>query len=112
MIRVTMTKLTRRDWMLGAVGIAAWPAIGSAQQHAHKAAAAPSSTAFEHFDPATARDVAAIAAAIIPSTDGPGATEAGAVYFIDRALMTFAADQQVAYREGLADLKLRRETAF
>ena len=104
-----MTKLTRRDWILGTVGVAAWPAIASAQQHAHEAAASPSSTAFEHFDPATARDIAAMAARIIPSDDGPGATEAGAVYFIDRALLTFAADQQIAYREGLADLKLRRE---
>jgi gluconate 2-dehydrogenase gamma chain len=104
-----MTKLTRRDWILGTVGVAAWPAIASAQQHAHQAAASPSSTAFEHFDAATARDIAAMAARIIPSDDGPGATEAGAVYFIDRALRTFAADQQIAYREGLADLKLRRE---
>jgi gluconate 2-dehydrogenase gamma chain len=107
-----MTKLTRRDWILGTVGVAAWPAIASAQQHAHKAAASPSSTALEHFDPATARDIAAMAARIIPSDDGPGATEAGAVYFIDRALRTFAADQQIAYREGLADLKLRREKLF
>jgi gluconate 2-dehydrogenase gamma chain len=107
-----MTRLTRRDWILGAVGVAAWPAIASARQHAHQAAASPSSTAFEHFDSSTARDVAAIAARIIPSDDGPGATEAGAVYFIDRALGTFAADQQIAYREGLADLKLRREKSF
>ena len=107
-----MTKLTRRDWILGTAGVAAWPAIASAQQHAHKAAASPSSTALEHFDPATARDITAMAAQIIPSDDGPGATEAGAVYFIDRALRTFAADQQIAYREGLADLELRREKSF
>jgi len=106
-----MTRLTRRDWILGTVGVAAWPAIASAQQHAHQAAAA-SSTAFEYFDAASARVVAAIAARIIPSDDGPGATEAGAVYFIDRALHTFAADQQTAYREGLADLTQRREKSF
>ena len=108
----TMMKLTRRDWILGTVSVAAWPAIASARQHAHRATASPSSTAFEHFDPATARDIAAIAARIVPSDDGPGATEAGAVYFIDRALKTFAADQDIAYREGLADLNLRREKAF
>jgi gluconate 2-dehydrogenase gamma chain len=106
---LAVTKLTRRDCILGTLGVASWSAIASAQQHAHKAAAVPSSTAFEHFDPATARDIGAIAAQIVPSDDGPGATEAGAVYFIDRALKTFAADQQSAYREGLADLKLRRE---
>jgi gluconate 2-dehydrogenase gamma chain len=107
-----MTKLTRRDWILGTVGVAALPAIASAQQHAHKVAMSPASTAFEYFDPATALDIAALSARIIPSDDGAGATEAGAVYFIDRALRTFAADQQSAYREGLADLKLRREQSF
>ncbi len=104
-------KLTRRDWILGSLGVAAWSAIASAQQHAHEAAA-HGANAFEYFDPATAKEVAAIAARIVPSDDGPGATEAGAVYFIDRALTTFAAEKQGAYREGLGDLKLRREKAF
>ena len=104
--------LTRRDWLLGTLGVTAWSAVASAQQHAHTAARSPSSAALEYFDPATARDIAAVAARIVPSDDGPGATEAGAVYFIDRALKTFAADQQVGYREGLADLKLRREKLF
>lgn len=104
-----MTNLTRRELLLGTAGLAAWPAIAAAQQHAHQAVASTTPTALEHFDPITARDVAAIAARIIPSDDGPGATEAGAVYFIDRALRTFAADQQHAYRDGLADLKARRE---
>jgi len=104
--------LTRRDWILGTFGIAAWPAIADAQQHAHNAVVSQSATAFEYLDPAAARDIAAITARIVPSDDGPGATEAGAVYFIDRALKTFAADQQVAYRSGLADLERRREKLF
>ncbi|PYT19675.1 MAG: hypothetical protein DMG57_44565 [Acidobacteria bacterium] len=33
--------------------------------------------------------IAAIANQIIPSNDGPGAREAGVIYFIDRALSTF-----------------------
>jgi gluconate 2-dehydrogenase gamma chain len=106
-----MTFLSRRDCILGTLGVAVWPAIACAQQHAHKAAAAPSS-ALEYFDPVSARDVAAMAARILPSDDGPGAAEAGAVYFIDRALKTFAADRQLAYREGLADLGRRREKSF
>jgi gluconate 2-dehydrogenase gamma chain len=108
----TTMNLTRRDWIVGTLGVAAWSTIASAQQHAHQAAASPSSTEFEHFDAATARDIAAIAARIIPSDDGPGATEAGAVYFIDRALKTFAADRQIAYQDGLADLALRRKKWF
>jgi len=105
--RSGMTNLTRRDWILGTVAATAWSAIGSAQQHAHRALASASTNALEHFDAASARDVAAVAARIIPSDDGPGAAEAGAVYFIDRALKTFASDQQPAYRDGLADLKER-----
>lgn len=107
-----MTNLTRRDWILGTAAASAWAAIASAHQHAENALASLSSTAFGHFDPTTARDIAGMAARIIPSDDGPGATEAGAVYFIDRALQTFAADQQTLYREGLRDLKVRRESSF
>lgn len=103
--------LSRREWILGSLGVTAWSAIVSAQQHAHQAAAhAPA--ALEYFDMATAADISAIAAQIIPSDDGPGATEAGAIFFIDRALKTFAADQQAAYREGLSDLHRRRAKMF
>ena len=105
-------KVTRREWILGSLSIAAWPAIASAQQHAQSAVTTPNGNMFEHFDQPTAQEVAAIAAQIVPSDDGPGATEAGAVYFIDRALKTFAADQQNAYRDGLADLARRREKMF
>jgi len=105
--RARMPDLTRRDWILGTVSAATWAAIASAQQHAHRAAASPGAAVLEYFDPASGGDVAAIAARIIPSDDGPGATEAGAVFFIDRALRTFASDAQPAYRDGLADLKSR-----
>ena len=104
-----MPSLTRRDWILGSLAASAWPAITAARQHAHQAVASGSTTALEYFDAATARDVAAITARIIPSDDGPGAIEAGAVYFIDRALRTFAADQRAAYRQGLVDLRAHRE---
>jgi gluconate 2-dehydrogenase gamma chain len=103
--------INRRDWIFASLGAAAWPLIASAQEHA-LLAQSTSVTHFESFDAATANDISAIAAQIIPSDDGPGATEAGAVYFIDRALQTFASDQQVAYRAGLADLKARREKMF
>jgi gluconate 2-dehydrogenase gamma chain len=107
-----MPNLTRREWILGSFAASTWPAIAAAQQHAHGAIATGSAPALEHFDAATARDVAAITARIIPSDDGPGAIESGAVYFIDRALKTFAAVQQSTYQEGLADLQARREKLF
>jgi gluconate 2-dehydrogenase gamma chain len=50
----------------------------------------------------------AVAARILPAVDGrPGAHEAGAVYFIDRALSTFNADQRKLYVDGIADLNRR-----
>jgi gluconate 2-dehydrogenase gamma chain len=50
----------------------------------------------------------AVASRILPAVDGrPGAHEAGAVYFIDRALSTFNADQRKLYVDGIADLNRR-----
>jgi gluconate 2-dehydrogenase gamma chain len=111
-IRDTVPNLTRREWILGSLSATTWAAVASAQEHAHQVVAAGSTPALEHFDAATARDVVAITARIIPSDDGPGAAEAGAVYFIDRALKTFAADQQTVYRDGLTDLRARCAHSF
>ena len=50
----------------------------------------------------------ALTSRILPSVDGrPGAHEAGAVYFIDRALSTFNAAQKKLYGNGIADLNQR-----
>ncbi len=46
------------------------------------------------------RRLDAITSQIIPSTDGPGAHEAGIVYFIDRALSTFDADLRERLSNG------------
>jgi len=52
--------------------------------------------------------VDALVSRIIPSVDGrPGAREAGAAYFIDRALGTFNASQKTLYADGIADLNRR-----
>ena len=60
---------------------------------------------------AEGRAFAAFAARIIPSDRTPGATEAGAVYFADRAVAgPFAAMQEVL-RTGLADLDARATAA-
>jgi gluconate 2-dehydrogenase gamma chain len=100
--------VTRRDWLFGSLGSAAWPVIAAAQEHAHRAAARPASARFEFFDESTAADVAAIASQILPSDDGPGAKEAGVVFFVDRALHTFDAGKQDLYRKGI---KETRDTA-
>ncbi len=65
--------------------------------------------AFTHLSAAEARTMREFAARIIPSDDGtPGATEAGVVYFADRAIGTpFFAEAVPVVRAGLADLDLR-----
>jgi len=81
-----------------------WPAIVSAAQHAHEAANSKTTSAFEVLTPEQARQVEAIASQIIPTDELPGAREAGVVYFIDRALKTFASDTLPIYQKGLAEL--------
>ena len=97
--------MNRRDWLRSSLGSAVWPAIAAAQEHARHAAAKPSETKLEFFDPSAAADVAAIAAQILPSADGPGAAEAGVIFFIDRALGTFDADKQPLYRAGIEEAR-------
>jgi gluconate 2-dehydrogenase gamma chain len=53
---------------------------------------------------ADAADLAAIAARIMPTTDTPGATEAGVIYFIDRALGAEMQGMQESLQEGLGSL--------
>ena len=57
--------------------------------------------------PAQARDVDAIASQVIPTDDGPGAHEAGAVYFIDHALAGFFSAHREEFQEGYADFASR-----
>ena len=113
-----MTEPTRRRILeLALAGHAA--AIAQAQQHAHEAAAAATSHPksrlqhrFESLSAEEAADVAALASLILPSGATPGAHEAGAVYFIDKALATFDRDRREAYRNGLRMLNTRREELF
>jgi gluconate 2-dehydrogenase gamma chain len=98
----------RREFLWRAAGAAGaawvgtqWPAIVAAAQHAHHAVSAKASGKFEILTPEQARVVEAIVSQIIPTDDMPGAKEAGVVYFIDRALKTFASDTLEIYQEGL-----------
>ena len=90
-----------------------WPAIRETARLAHAARQAKQGFAF--FQPEEAADVEAMTAHIIPADETPGAKEAGAVYFVDRALITFAKDQQDVYRQGLrqltSDARRRRRSA-
>lgn len=111
--------LSRRDFLTraGSAVSAAWvsthwPALVAAAEHAHQAAKSGQPQAFQFFSPEEAVEIEAISARIIPSADTPGAREAGVIYFIDRALVTFATDQQKTFREGLPQLQARVRELF
>src|SRR5260370_3978642 len=104
-----MRILNRREWIAVSVA-AAWPEILAAQQHAHEAVKAGKATAF--LDPSTALDLEALTSEIIPTTETPGAREAGVVHFIDRALTTFDRENRAAYREGMAGINAKRAEMF
>ena len=108
--------VSRRDFVeqIGALG-ATWmlalspAAMPGVDPHHHGATAPPT---LRYFSAADAREVEAIAERIIPSDDGPGAKEAGALYFSDGGLVTFAKDQRPIFRDGLADLSKRVQATF
>ena len=75
-----------------------WPAQVAAAEKAQAMGG------FTYFTPAQAMEIDAMAAQIYPTTDTPGAKEAQVVYFIDLALVTFAADKQAIYAQGFGEL--------
>ena len=121
-----MTFISRRDLLkrAGAIGAAAavppdvvrtlqpsgeeGPAVeeGSAQAFAlHDRAMAAAREPLEHLTAAEADLLDAIVARLIPTdANGPGATEARAVHFIDRALGGALSSSRQAYTSGLAAL--------
>lgn len=82
-----------------------WPQMLAAAEHARQAARSAATYKYEFFTPEEAAEVEALAARIIPTDETPGAREAGVVFFIDRALVTFAEGDQKKYREGLPKLQ-------
>jgi gluconate 2-dehydrogenase gamma chain len=88
------------------------PEVLAAQQHAHQASQSQAPSKLEVFTPEQAAEVEAIASQIIPSDETPGAREARAIYFIDRALATFAADDRASFVEGLKQLDRKSSKRF
>lgn len=105
--------LIRSCASLGSAWIATHLAdIAGAQEHAHRAAISQTSIKFEFFTSEQAAETEAIAAQIIPTDDTPGAREARVIYFIDKALATFAADDRPAFVQGLKELEKRSRKRF
>jgi hypothetical protein len=89
----------------GAAAAAVWLADLDALRAAGRHAAAADS--FATFSAADAADIEAACAQIIPTDETPGAREAKVVYFIDRALDTFAKDQRESFVKGARLLRDR-----
>jgi gluconate 2-dehydrogenase gamma chain len=84
-----------------------YPGILAAQDVVSQAVKNGQTPALTFFNPTQAAEVDAIAAAIIPTDDSPGAREAHCLYFIDRALSTFAKNTQDDYVKGLNELQAK-----
>ena len=98
--------LSRRDF-LQATGASALvrltaPVVASIAQAA--CTAREEQAAFRILNIDEAADFAAIAARIIPTTDTPGATEAGVIHFFDQAFANEMSEIFDSARTGLAEL--------
>jgi gluconate 2-dehydrogenase gamma chain len=89
-----------------------WPAVLAAAQHAAHMRASGVPAKLEVLSPSDAAEIEAAAARIIPADDTPGAREAGVIYFIDRALATFAAADRAVYDQGLPVLQAKTRELF
>lgn len=102
--------LTRRLFLQGSgslagsafmrAGLPAFAALSQAACTAKEAAAA-----YDNISNSEAREIIAIAARILPSTDTPGATEAGVVHFFDKVVGGIFADEAAPFREMLAEFQ-------
>jgi gluconate 2-dehydrogenase gamma chain len=106
----------RRAFLKAAVAAgAAWAAadlfeVENALAFAGQQASATVGAQTRALTPAQAEVVSALTSRILPAVDGrPGAAQAGALYFIDRALATFNAAQRPLYTQGIADLNRRAQ---
>ena len=113
-----INELSRRRFLsqagtgVGAAWISAnWPEMVAAATHAQRRRNRVRRK-LEFFTPAEATEIDALSARIIPTDDTPGAREAGVVYFIDRALMTFGRGDQQIYRDGLVQLQRQFTRCF
>jgi gluconate 2-dehydrogenase gamma chain len=114
---VNLDRLTRRGFLAesGRAATAGWIALEIPWLAALASCGrddASTADGFVALTPAEARAMRAFAAQIIPSDKSlPGADEAGAVHFIDRAFgKPFFADVVPVVRAGLADLDARART--
>jgi gluconate 2-dehydrogenase gamma chain len=102
--------ISRRLFLEQSAGVtgAAWarvalPGLAAISQAA--CTAKEEASPFTVLQDAEAIEFAAIAARIIPTTDTPGATEAGVIYFFDQSFGSFSAAMLPMLRGGLEQLQ-------
>src|SRR3954469_752253 len=107
-----LNPFTRRAFLARAVAgagasyvLASVPQLAEAHAYAAKQATSDSRS-FHYFTPEQSSEVSAICEQILPSGDGPGAREAGVIFFIDYALSKFEMENRAAYVAGLEQLQL------
>jgi gluconate 2-dehydrogenase gamma chain len=81
--------------------------IVEAEEYAQNAAKWEGTPRLAFFSDDQAADIDAMASQIIPTDDTPGAHEARVVFFIDRALVTFARNSRPVYIQGFKDLQAK-----
>jgi gluconate 2-dehydrogenase gamma chain len=103
-------QLSRRSFLatVGGSAAAIWftaeaKDLIAAGAHAAQSARPP----FQVLSAADALDLEAATSQIMPTDDTPGAREARVVYFIDKSLATFAADQRDTFSKGVQELRAR-----
>jgi gluconate 2-dehydrogenase gamma chain len=106
-IMASNTAVSRRELFrrLGVAGAAAFAMPGFDRVLAFQRGAVKAIDPAGGLNPAEARTLAAVCARIIPSdASGPGAAEAKAAEYIDRALAGWLAPSREAYTSGLATI--------
>jgi gluconate 2-dehydrogenase gamma chain len=101
------TFITTAAGLGGAVLAADWALVNDALAHAAHAVSQSPPPRFVVLSAAEAREIDAITQRIMPTTNTPGAKEAGVIYFVDKALSTFEKAWLPDMRKGLADLAQR-----
>jgi gluconate 2-dehydrogenase gamma chain len=84
----------------------------AAAQHAAQMRETDAPAKLEILTADQAAEIEAAASRIVPTDDTPGAREAGVIYFIDRALGTFATDSRGDYEKGLPVLQAKSHELF
>ncbi len=109
---MSLIKQTRREFLnrSGSMISGSWIAMNSSAIIAtvnFACQAKKEGAPFEVLTEIEAKEIEAMAAQIFPSDDTPGATEAGIIYFIDRALATIREADKEIIQKGLVEFKAK-----